>query len=230
MKYSLPSRPDLEEQLWESGYATIPCLLEPQECQSLRELYTGDHFRTTIDMKRHGYGQGEYKYFDYPLPSLVASLRREMYGVLAPLAQRWRQELGKTGSFPTDHESYLRHCHAAGQSRPTPLLLKYERGDFNHLHQDLYGSEVFPLQVVVLLSTPNDEFCGGEFVLTEQRVRMQSRVEVVPLERVDGVVFFVNERPLEGKRGPTRARMRHGVSRIRKGERMTLGLIFHDAT
>ena len=180
-------------------------------------------------MGRHGYGQGEYKYFGYPLPAVVESLRTSLYPPLAEIANRWNEALGIDLRYPPTHAAYLERCHKAGQAKPTPLLLKYAAGDYNRLHQDLYGEHVFPLQATVLLSEPGADFAGGEFVLTEQRARMQSRAEVVPLSRGDGVIFPVRYRPVKGARGFSRAAMRHGVSRLRSGERQTLGIIFHDA-
>lgn len=180
-------------------------------------------------MARHGFGQGEYKYFEYPLPPVVERLRTALYPRLAPIANRWNESLGSRVRFPEAHAAYLERCHEAGQTRPTPLLLEYTEGDWNALHQDLYGDLVFPLQVAILLSEPGKSFTGGEFVLVEQRPRMQSRAEVVPLRRGDGVVFAVSHRPVEGKRGPYRVNMKHGVSRLRSGHRRTLGIIFHDA-
>jgi uncharacterized protein len=186
-------------------------------------------FRSRIVMQRHSFGQGEYQYFAYPLPEIVERLRHAAYPRLAPIANHWRQTLGRTGSFPDDLDAYLAQCHAAGQNRPTPLLLKYGPNDYNRLHQDLYGPLNFPMQMAILLSRPGQDFHGGEFVLTEQRPRAQSRVEVVPLSQGDAVVFAVNQRPVQGTHGPYRVSMRHGVSRVRAGERYTLGIIFHDA-
>lgn len=187
-----------------------------------------EHFRSHISMRRHGFGEGEYKYFANPLPAAVGRLRTELYSFLAPIANAWQENTGAEQRFPDTHEALLMRCHADGQTRPTPLMLRYGPGDFNCLHQDLYGEHVFPLQVVILLSDVQD-FDGGEFVLTEQRPRMQSRVEVVPLQQGHGVAFAANERPKPGSRGYYRVRMRHGVSELRSGERYTLGIIFHDA-
>ena len=186
-------------------------------------------FRSRVVMGRHGFGRGEYQYFAYPLPDVVAGLREALYKPLAALANRWNATLGIEARYPATHAAYRARCHAAGQTRPTPLLLRYGEGDYNCLHQDLYGDEVFPLQVVVLLSAPGRDFTGGEFVLTEQRPRLQSRVEVVPLGQGDAVIFPVNQRPVQGARGPYRVTLRHGVSRVRAGRRHTLGIIFHDA-
>jgi uncharacterized protein len=191
-------------------------------------------FRSTVVMERHNFGRGEYKYFDYPLPEPIAGLRAALYAALVPTARRWREALSHgspdEAPLPAEHADYLALCHAAGQLRPTPLLLSYGPGDYNCLHQDLYGELVFPLQVAVLLSEPGRDFTGGELVLTEQRPRMQSRVEVVPLQQGDAVAFAVRERPVTGTRGVYRVQMRHGVSRLRTGARRTLGIIFHDAT
>jgi hypothetical protein len=212
------------------GWARLPGLLSPAECEATAALYDRpEGFRSHVVMARHGYGRGEYRYFSYPLPALVADLRTRLYPSLAPIADRWHERMGLPGRFPADHEAYLRRCHGAGQTRPTPLLLSYGPGDYNCLHQDLYGPHVFPLQLAVLLSAPGRDFEGGELVLTEQRPRMQSRVEVVPLSQGDGVVFAVNSRPVAGARGDYRVAMRHGVSTIRAGRRRTLGVIFHDA-
>jgi hypothetical protein len=218
---------DLDER----GSAVTGPLLTAEECAALRGGYDDSGtFRSKVIMARHGFGRGEYKYFSYPLPETVADLRTALYPHLAPVANRWEQALGRRGTYPADHAAYLARCHAAGQQRPTPLLLKYTAGDYNCLHQDLYGELAFPLQLTVLLSAPGRDFTGGEFVLTEQRPRMQSRVEVVPLAEGEGVVFAVNQRPVQGTRGVYRVTLRHGVSRLRAGERFTLGVIFHDAT
>jgi hypothetical protein len=219
------------EDLDAHGFALLPALLSARECRALIAGYRDDaSFRRRVVMAQHGYGRGEYKYFAYPLPPLVAALREALYPPLAAIANRWLRALGLDDSFPPAHAAFLERCHAAGQLRPTPLLLAYAAGDHNHLHQDLYGDHVFPLQVATLLSAPDRDFAGGEFVLTEQRPRMQSRVEVVPLGRGDAVVFPVRHRPIQGTRGVCRATMRHGVSRVRRGHRHTLGVIFHDAT
>ena len=212
------------------GHALVPALLSAGECRALKALYAEDaHFRSRVVMARHGYGRGEYRYFAYPLPDPVGALRTALYPRLADLANRWNESMGLDARYPADHAAYLRVCHQAGQAKPTPLLLRYEEGDYNHLHQDIYGEHVFPLQVAVLLSAPGTDFTGGEFVLTEQRPRMQSRVEVVPLSQGDAVIFPVRHRPIRGSRGFYRATMRHGVSRLRSGHRQTLGIIFHDA-
>jgi uncharacterized protein len=224
--------PRVHAELDLDGVAVLPALLSPLQCSELAALYdTGDPhtFRSKVVMARHGFGRGEYKYFDYPLPELLALLRTALYGHLVEVANRWNAMLGITNSFPPSHAEYLRHCHAAGQTRATPLMLRYGPGDFNCLHQDLYGAAVFPLQVVILLSAPGEAFEGGELVLTEQRPRMQSRPLVVPLRRGDAAVFAVSHRPVQGTRGFHRVNMRHGVSRIRSGTRTTVGLIFHDA-
>jgi uncharacterized protein len=205
-------------------------LLSENECAALAASYADDTlFRSRIVMARHGFGRGEYKYFADPLPELVAGLRAALYPPLAAIANRWNAALGLDARYPAEHGEFLARCHAAGQTKPTPLLLQYGEGDYNCLHQDLYGEHVFPLQVAFLLSEPGRDFTGGEFVLTEQRPRMQSRAEVVPLGRGDGVVFPVHHRPVEGSRGAYRVNLRHGVSRIRSGRRHTLGVIFHDA-
>jgi uncharacterized protein len=205
-------------------------LLTPAECASLSALYGRDEeFRSRIVMARHGFGRGEYKYFAVPLPRLVADLRAALYPRLAPVANRWAESLGEPERFSDDHASFLARCHAAGQTRPTPLLLRYEAGDYNCLHQDVYGAHVFPLQVAILLSHPGRDFTGGEFVLTEQRPRMQSRAEVAPIGQGEGVIFAVRHRPMQGARVVYRVNLRHGVSRVRSGERFTLGVIFHDA-
>ncbi len=212
------------------GCAVLKQLISPDECRALAALYPDDrHFRSRIVMGRHGFGRGEYKYFSYPLPELIAQLRPALYARLRDIANRWNQSMGIDIRYPESHEAFLELCHAAGQSRPTPLLLQYAAGDYNCLHQDLYGEHVFPLQVAILLSEPGRDFTGGEFVLTEQRPRMQSRPEVVPLGQGDAVAFAVHHRPVEGTRGFYRVNLRHGVSRIRSGHRHTLGVIFHDA-
>lgn len=220
----------VETDLARYGSARLPAALRPDECRGLKASYSDQRlFRSRVIMARHGFGRGEYGYFAYPLPELVAELRRGLYPPLAEIANRWNDALGLAARFPPEHEAFLERCHAAGQQRPTPLLLQYGEGDYNCLHQDLYGEHMFPLQVAFLLSAPVDDFTGGEFVLTEQRPRMQSRVEVVPLGLGDGVIFPVHHRPVEGGRGVYRVNMRHGVSRIRTGHRHTLGIIFHDA-
>ncbi len=229
----LPSEaawPALAAALDEFGYAVQPGVLDEAECHALTAVYDRDEpFRSRVVMARHNYGRGEYKYLRYPLPPLVASLREGLYPRLAPLANAWHERLRLEPRFPATLDAYLARCHAAGQPRPTPLLLKYEAGDYNRLHQDLYGALVFPIQATVLLSTPGRDFAGGEFLLVEQRARMQSRGEVVPLDQGDAVVFAVTQRPVAGARGVSRAVMRHGVSRLRSGRRFTLGVIFHDA-
>ena len=213
------------------GSALIERLFAPPECAALSRLYSNDDlFRSRVVMERHGFGRGEYKYFAYPLPEIVARLRAALYPRLTPIANRWNTALGINLRFPDKHAEFIQRCHAAGQRRPTPLLLQYGVEDYNCLHQDLYGEHVFPLQVAVLLSEPGRDFTGGEFVLTEQRPRMQSRPEVVPLHQGDAVVFAVHHRPVRGTRGVYRVNLRHGVSRVRSGHRHTLGVIFHDAT
>jgi len=224
--------PEIAVSLDRQGFAIVGPLLTETQCRALAALYPTDgagRFRNRIVMARHGFGQGEYKYFAYPLPPLVQALRAELYARLAPVAARWLEAMGKDGAYPATLAGYLAHCHAGGQQRPTPLLLRYGAGDYNCLHQDIYGDLAFPLQATILLSAPGADFDGGEFVLVEQRPRMQSRPEVVPLRQGEAVIFAVNERPVAGKRGTYRVKMRHGVSRIRSGERLTLGLIFHDA-
>jgi hypothetical protein len=212
------------------GCAVTGPLLAPAECAALVAAYADEElFRRRIVMARHGYGQGEYQYFAYPLPPLVGALRTALYPPLAAIANRWNETLGVGDRFPADHAAYRDRCHAAGQTRPTPLLLRYGAGDYNCLHQDIYGDEAFPLQAAFLLSRPGRDFTGGEFVLTEQRPRRQSRAEVVPLRQGEGVIFPVRHRPVPGSRGVYRATMRHGVSRLRQGARLTLGVIFHDA-
>jgi hypothetical protein len=195
----------------------------------LAALYKQPLFRSQVHMARHGFGRGEYKYFAYPLPEMVAGLRARLYPQLAPIANRWQERMGLETRFPAAHDDFLKRCHAAGQTRPTPLLLQYGPDDYNCLHQDLYGEHVFPLQVAILLSRPEEDFTGGEFVLTEQRPRMQSVPSVVPLQQGDAVIFAVSQRPVSGTRGSYRVTMRHGVSRVRSGRRHTLGIIFHDA-
>ena len=220
----------LEQDLDARGCAVISQLLSPLQCDELAALYTAeDRFRSRVVMARHGFGQGEYKYFSYPLPHIVANLRKELYPSLASIANRWNAAMGIKARFPDKHTQFLKRCHAAGQRRPTPLLLKYGAGDYNCLHQDLYGEHVFPLQLTILLSQPERDFTGGEFVITEQRPRMQSKAEVVPLGKGDAVVFAVHHRPVQGTRGVYRVNLRHGVSRVRSGHRHTLGIIFHDA-
>lgn len=212
------------------GAATTGPLLEAAQCRALAGLYAGEAgFRSRVVMARHGFGQGEYKYFSYPLPPAVAELRKALYPRLAPVARRWYAAMGRESEIPATLDAYLKRCHDAGQTRPTPLLLRYGASDYNCLHQDLYGELAFPLQATILLSAPGKDFEGGEFVLVEQRPRMQSRPEVVPLRQGEAVIFAVNDRPVAGKRGIYRVKMRHGVSRLRKGERLTLGVIFHDA-
>jgi hypothetical protein len=212
------------------GCALLKNALTPDECQSLVMLYPQDSlFRSRVVMARHGFGRGEYKYFGQPLPELVAEMRTALYPRLSLVANRWNAAMGIGVRYPEDHAEFLERCHRAGQRKPTPLLLQYVEGDYNCLHQDVYGEHVFPLQVAFLLSTPGHDFTGGEFVLTEQRPRMQSRVEVVPLGQGDGVIFPVHHRPVQGTRGYYRVTLRHGVSRLRSGRRYTMGIIFHDA-
>jgi hypothetical protein len=217
---------DLDAQ----GCAVLKGLLSADECRTLAALYPDDsHFRSRVVMGRHGFGRGEYKYFSYPLPELIAELRPALYAQLRDVANRWNEAMGIDIRYPEKHVTFLERCHAAGQARPTPLLLQYGAGDYNCLHQDLYGEHVFPLQVAILLSEPGRDFTGGEFVLTEQRPRMQSRPEVVPLSQGDAVAFAVHVRPVQGTRGFYRVNLRHGVSRVRSGHRHTVGVIFHDA-
>jgi hypothetical protein len=212
------------------GSAVIARVLSPGHCRSIAALYEADErFRSKVVMERHGFGRGEYKYFNYPLPPLVADLRTSLYPPVAAIANRWNAALGIDVRYPAAHAAFVARCHAAGQTKPTPLLLRYGAGDYNCLHQDLYGEHVFPLQATILLSDPDRDFAGGEFVLTEQRPRMQSRPEVVPLRQGDAVIFAVQHRPVQGSRGVYRVNMRHGVSRVRRGHRQTLGIIFHDA-
>lgn len=221
----------VEANLDARGHAAIGSLLSRDECDALVALYDDDrHFRSRVAMARHGFGRGEYKYLAYPLPDLVQRWRETLYPRLVPVANRWNRAMGIDVTFPDDHAAFLDRCHAAGQVRPTPLLLRYGPEDYNCLHRDLYGDHVFPLQTAVLLSRPGDDFDGGEFVLTEQRPRLQSRCEVVSLAQGDAVVFAVHHRPVSGSRGSYRVNLRHGVSRVRVGQRHTLGIIFHDAT
>ena len=212
------------------GWALLEGLLPAGACDAIAGSYDNDGlFRSHVIMARHGFGRGEYKYFAYPLPDTIEALRTSLYPQLAPIANRWNEAMGVAVRYPSELADFVRRCHDAGQTRPTPLLLQYGEGDFNALHQDLYGDLAFPLQVAILLSEPGGDFTGGEFVLTEQRPRMQSRAEVVPLRRGDGVVFAVHNRPVQGSRGVYRVNLRHGVSRVRSGHRHTLGIIFHDA-
>lgn len=222
---------NVSTQLDDHGWAMVERLLTADECETIAGLYDDDsRFRSRVVMARHGFGRGEYKYFTYPLPDIVADLRRATYPNLAPIANRWNESMGIDVRYPDAHADFIARCHKAGQTRPTPLLLRYAAGDYNALHQDLYGVHVFPLQLTILLSKPEQDFTGGEFVLIEQRPRMQSRAEVVPLRRGDAVVFAVHHRPVRGTRGTYRVNLRHGVSRLRSGHRQTLGVIFHDAT
>jgi|SRR4051794_35976861 hypothetical protein len=222
--------PEVARELDAHGCAVIGPLLSAERCKQLADLYPSDApFRSRVIMARHGFGRGEYKYFAYPLPDVVAALRAMLYPPLAEIANRWNEALQIATRYPARHEDYLAHCHKMGQTKPTPLLLQYGKGDYNCLHQDLYGELVFPLQATVLLSRPGEDFSGGEFVLTEQRPRMQSRAEVVPLKQGELVIFPVHHRPVQGTRGIYRVNMRHGVSRLREGQRHTLGVIFHDA-
>lgn len=222
--------PAIESTLDQEGWAVLPGLLSPQSCADLAAVYDAHAlFRSTVTMARHGFGRGEYRYFAYPLPPVVSALRTALYPHLAGIANRWHARMGMERRLPAAHADFLAECHAGGQMRPTPLLLRYGPGDYNCLHQDLYGEHVFPLQVAVLLSAPGTDFEGGELVLTEQRPRMQSRAEVVPLRQGDAVVFAVHQRPVRGTRGVYRVNLRHGVSRVRSGRRHTLGVVFHDA-
>ncbi len=226
MKYDWEN---VEHALDARGNAVLPGMLTPAQCRALAALYPDDaRFRSRIVMARHGFGRGEYKYFAYPLPPLLDRLRHALYARLAPIANRWNQRLRMAAQYPAALDDYLQRCHQAGQTRPTPLLLQYGEGDYNCLHQDLYGEHVFPLQVAILLSEPGKDFTGGEFVMTELAARSQ-RAEVVPLGQGDALVFTVNQRPAAGARGPRKVAMRHGVSRVRSGRRHTVGLIFHDA-
>ena len=222
--------PGVARDLDDVGHAVLEGLLDSSECSALSACYDRHEMhRKRVVMAQHAFGRGEYRYFAYPLPELVAELRTSLYRHLAPIANGWNDASGVDGGFPAEHASYLEQCHAAGQCLPTPLLLRYGAEDYNCLHQDLYGNLAFPLQAAILLAEPGRDFTGGEFVLTEQRPRRQSRVTVVPLAQGDAVVFAVNQRPVRGSRGSYRVRMRHGVSRVRSGRRHTLGLIFHDA-
>jgi hypothetical protein len=222
--------PRIESDLDAHGHATVGSLLSPAECAAVAGMYPAEeYFRSRVVMAKHGYGRGEYKYFAYPLPALVAALRESLYPLLAPIANHWNEALGFNVHFPTELAKFIKRCHKAGQERPTPLMLQYSPGDYNCLHQDIYGENVFPFQVAILLKKPEEDFTGGEFILTEQRPRMQSRVEIVPLGQGDAVIFPVRHRPIRGTRGVYRVNMRHGVSRVRSGSRQTLGIIFHDA-
>jgi hypothetical protein len=221
----------IADNLDQQGSALLQSVLSPDECQALAALYSDESiFRSRVVMGRHGFGRGEYKYFNYPLPELIQGLRTALYPRLAPVANRWNTAMAMDVRYPHSHDEFVQRCHDAGQERPTPLLLQYGPGDFNCLHQDLYGEHVFPIQVAILLSEPQRDFTGGEFVLTEQRPRMQSRPEVVPLRQGDAVAFAVHHRPVQGTRGTYRVNLRHGVSRLRSGQRHTVGIIFHDAS
>ena len=222
--------PQVGAELDAQGAAVLPRLITPDECGALAALYDNDDaFRSRVVMARHGFGQGEYRYFRYPLPPLIGALRRAVYPHLVPLANRWHETMGLATRFPSDHKAWIQHCHAIGQTRPTPLLLRYGPGDYNCLHQDVYGDAVFPLQLVLLLSQPGRDFDGGEFAMTEQRPRMQSRAMVLPLQRGDGALIAVRHRPVGGTRGFYRVNLRHGVATVRSGQRFTAGIIFHDA-
>jgi hypothetical protein len=222
--------PGVSTHLDRFGWAMLTNLLTGDDCDAIADLYDDDRcFRSRVVMARHGFGRGEYKYFSYPLPDIVADVRTAIYPQLAPIANRWNESMRIDVRYPDGHADFIERCHKAGQTLPTPLLLQYGEDDYNCLHQDLYGEHVFPLQLAILLSEPGRDFTGGEFVLTEQRPRMQSRAEVVPLRRGDGVVFAVHHRPVQGARGTYRVNLRHGVSRLRSGRRHTLGVIFHDA-
>ena len=221
----------ITSELKEQGSALLKNVLTPEECMTLASLYPSDEvFRSRVVMGRHGFGRGEYKYFSYPLPAIIQGLRTSLYRELAPIANLWNKSMGIEVRYPEEHADFIKRCHDAGQVRPTPLLLQYGPGDYNCLHQDLYGEHAFPIQVAFLLSEPGKDFMGGEFVLTEQRPRMQSRPEVVPLRQGDAVAFAVHHRPVQGTRGIYRVNLRHGVSRLRSGHRHTVGVIFHDAT
>lgn len=229
MKWKVPDWDGAAAALDAQGWALLPKLLDAAAAARLRNLYENPIFRSHVIMARHGFGRGEYKYFSYPLPAPLAGLRPRLYAGLAPIANRWAEMRGEQTRYPDDHADYLSHCHRTGQTRPTPLMLKYGAGDYNCLHQDLYGANVFPLQVAVLLSRPKTDFTGGEFVITEQRPRAQSRVSVVPLGLGDAVAFAVYRRPVVGRRGVYTVNHRHGVSQLAAGARYTLGIIFHDA-
>ena len=221
----------VDSELSSYGSALLQKLLTPKECQLIAALYSEEeHFRSHIIMARHGFGKGEYRYFKYPLPKLIAGLRTALYSRLALIANEWSKRMGEDTRFPAEHADFLKRCHDRGQLRPTPLLLQYVPGDYNCLHQDLYGELAFPIQVAILLSEPGTDFTGGEFILAEQRPRMQTRAEVVPLTQGDAVAFAVHHRPVEGTRGTYRVNLRHGVSRVRSGRRHTVGIIFHDGT
>ena len=219
----------LDQSLAADGWAIIPQLLSVDACRHIQASWDTPSFRSEVNMARHGFGRGLYRYFGDPLPEPIAALRRDLYPPLAAIANRWARTLGTEQNYPVTHAEFRERCRVAGQNRPTPLLLRYGAGDWNALHQDVYGEHVFPLQVAILLSDPSRDFTGGEFVLTEQRPRMQSRPVVVPLRQGDAVVFPVRERPVQGSKGPYRVQMRHGVSKLHSGERFTVGIIFHDA-
>jgi uncharacterized protein len=224
------ARDEVLQELDAQGNAKLDRILTPDECRELLSLYEKDDgFRSTVVMQRHGFGRGEYRYFNYPLPGIVASLRAAVYPLLVPLANRWNEAMGIPVRYPAEHTEYIERCHQAGQNKATPLLLRYGAGDYNCLHQDLYGEQAFPLQLTVLLSEPEKDFTGGEFVMTEQRPRMQSRPIVVSLRQGDGVLFAVRNRPVQGSKSVYRVNLRHGVSRIKSGQRFALGIIFHDA-
>jgi len=221
----------IDAELSSYGSAVLQKLLTPKECELIAALYSKEeHFRSHIIMARHGFGKGEYRYFKYPLPELIEALRTALYSRLAPIANQWSERMGEGSRYPAEHSELLKRCHDHGQLRPTPLLLQYVPGDYNCLHQDLYGELAFPIQVAILLSEPGTDFTGGEFILAEQRPRMQTRAEVVPLSQGDAVAFAVHHRPVDGTRGTYRVNLRHGVSRVRSGRRHTVGIIFHDGT
>lgn len=222
---------EIQTDLDAQGWAIIPQLLAPGEADSITVLYQQEAgFRSRVVMARHGFGRGEYKYFNYPLPSLLQDLRTASYARLVPIANRWHERMGKDVRFPAKHADFLERCHEAGQTRPTPLLLQYTPGDYNCLHRDLYGGHVFPIQIAILLDQPDEDFVGGEFVMTEQRPRMQSRAMVLPLKKGDAAIFAVNSRPMKGARGDYQVKLNHGVSKLYSGKRHTVGVIFHDAT